>query len=243
MSSLIKTKGIVLHVMPIKEHDKRIIVFSKEYGKMVVFANGAKRSKSPLLAGTQPFVFGEFTVLEGRNSFTLRSVEIEESFYSLRQDMISLSYGLYLLEVTGSVIQEMDPNEELLRLLYISLLALKLEYQDGKTVKSVFEFRCLSTLGFAPDLTGCMECKEKESGFFLSVKGGLICKKCHRIDQEISDEALHVLRYIQASPLKKIYHFHIKETLFQEIEPMIESYFKHFVPNDFRSLDIIKYDE
>ena len=98
MAELIKTKGIVIHVMPIKDHDKRIILFSKDYGKMVVFANGAKRSKSPLLAGTQPFVFGEFYMMEGRDSYTLRSVEITETFYNIRNDMNTLAYGLYLLE-------------------------------------------------------------------------------------------------------------------------------------------------
>ncbi len=125
MTNLITAKGIVIHEMTIKDHDKRIIVFSKEYGKMVVFANGAKKAKSPLLAGTQPFVFAEFQMIEGRSSYTLRSASIIESFYEIRQDMETLAYGLYLLEVIGSVIQEMDPNEELLRLLYISLSALK----------------------------------------------------------------------------------------------------------------------
>jgi len=241
MAGLIKTKGIVIHEMPIKDHDKRIILFSKEYGKMVVFANGAKRGKSPLLAGTQPFVFGEFHMIEGRNSYTLRSVEIEETFYNIRNDMNTLAYGLYMLEVIGSVIQEMDPNEELLRLLYVSLMALKTGSQKGNVVRTVFEFRSMNSLGFAPDLSGCMECGETDSSFALSTKGGLICKSCHHSKVELlTDEGLHVLRHIQRSPLNKLYHFKIEDHLFDEVAKSIHEYFKYFVTHTYKSLDIIE---
>jgi DNA repair protein RecO (recombination protein O) len=127
MASFIKTKGIVLSQMPIKDQDKRIVVFSVDYGKMIVFANGARKGKSPLLAGTQPFVFGEFHLVEGRDSYTLKHVEVIETFYALREDLTTLSYALYLLEVVQHVISESDPNEELLRLLYVSLMTLKLK--------------------------------------------------------------------------------------------------------------------
>lgn len=241
MADLVKTKGIVIHVMPIKDHDKRIILFSKDYGKMVVFANGAKRSKSPLLAGTQPFVFGEFHMMEGRNSYTLRSVEIDETFYNIRNDMNTLAYGLYLLEVVNSVIQEMDPNEELLRLLYISLAALKTGGQTGEVIKSVFEFRSLNSLGFPPDLTGCMDCGETEGAFTLTSKGGIQCSSCNSNKKyQISNEGLQVMRYIQTAPLKKLYHFKITDERLKEVSAYIHHYFKAFIPNDFKSLDILE---
>lgn len=151
MSNEIKTKAIVLHEMPIKENDKRIILFSLEYGKMVVFANGAKRVKSPLLAGTQPFVYGDFHLYEGVNSYTLKQVEIYESFYELREDLSSLYYGLYFLEVCHYVLQENDPNVELMRLLYVSLMALKTKVMKASSIRALFEWRALHALGFAPE--------------------------------------------------------------------------------------------
>lgn len=241
MSNIIKTKAIVLHQMPIKDHDKRIILFSKDYGKMVVFANGAKRGKSPLLAGTQPFVFGEFHMLEGRDSYTLRSVDIDETFYEIRNDMNTLAYGLYLLEVTMSVIQEMDPNEDLLRLLYVSLLALKHQNQEGAIIRMVYEFRALNSLGFAPDLSGCMECGEMDKVFELSVKGGLICQSCqHHKGNFLTPEGIEVLRYFQSAPLNRLYHFKIEKHLQDELDQQIKHYFKNFIPHKYKSLDIIE---
>ena len=213
MPTLIRTKGIVLHEMPIKEQDKRILLFSKDYGKMVIFANGAKRAKSSLLAGTQPFVFGEFQVYEGKNSYTLKQVEIVESFYGLREDLKSLYYGLYLLEVCGQVIQEMDPNEELLRLLYISLTALKNQWQEPEIVRRIFEFRALSTLGFAPDL--------------------------HQLNSNISEETVSILQYIQRVKSGRLYHFKMESTRFNEIEPIIHRYFHNYIGGDYKSLAFI----
>lgn len=213
MPTLIKTKGIVLHEMPIKEQDKRIILFSREYGKMVVFANGAKRAKSSLLAGTQPFVFGEFHVYEGKNSYTLKQVEVIESFYSLREDLKCLYYGLYLLEVCNQVIQEMDPNDELLRLLYISLITLKNKTQEPEVIRRIFEFRALSTLGFQPDL------QEEKSG--------------------ASEEVLTILHFLQDVKIGRLYHFKIEPERFNEVASIIHRFFSYYIDGDYKSLAFI----
>lgn len=240
MSTLIKTKGIVIHEMQIKDHDKRIIIFSKEYGKMVVFANGAKRMKSPLLGGTQPFVFGEFQLYEGRNSYTLKQVDILESFYQIRENIDTLYTGLYFLEVIGSVIQEMDPSPELLRLLYVSLMALKTRAVKTSIVKMVFEFRSVAMLGFAPDLSACIQCGNEKDGYILSSKGGILCDVCSRHTQNlISSDGVVVLQYIQNTSLSKLYHFELSQDLFEMLEKPVYSYFRHFLPDKYKSLEFI----
>lgn len=240
MSTLVKTKGIVIHEMAIKEHDKRIILFSKEYGKMVVFANGAKRIKSPLMAGTQPFVFGEFQLYEGRNSYTLKQVDIIESFYQLREDVHGLYYGLYFLEFIGSVIQEMDPNPDLLRLLYITLMTLKHKALSHLVIRRVFEFRSLALLGFAPDLSECIIGHHQKEFYQLSPRGGLICKDCAHSNQNlISKEGVVVLQYIQQAPLNRLYHFELSDELFEMIKGPVSEYFRHFIPDTYKSLEFL----
>jgi len=239
MSSFIKTKAIVLSQMPIKDQDKRIVLFSVEYGKMIVFANGARRGKSPLLAGTQPFVFGEFHLVEGRDSYTLKHVDIIETFYSLREDLTTLSYALYLLEVTHHIISESDPNEELLRLLYISLLTLKLRQQDGKIVRRVFEFRAVCLLGYSPDLSQCLVCHQTKDTYELSHRGGLICTSCQPSNRHLTLETLEVLKYFQSANLNKLYHFKLDERRFEQLDWVIESYFKGHIQQSFKSLDIL----
>ena len=216
MSNLIKTKAIVLHEMTIKENDKRILLFSLDYGKMVVFANGAKKAKSPLLAGTQPFVFGEFYLYQGASSYTLRQVDIIESFYELRNSMESLSYGLYFLEVIASVIQEEDPNQDLLRLLYITLMTLKEEQVPHTIISAFFECRALYILGFAPNAEHMVEV------------------------EKVSESVASAFREVYSTKLSRLFLIQMADPVFFEFRLILSKYFIQYVGNDFRSLEFLK---
>ena len=63
MNQLTTMTGMILSVAPIGEYDKRVVILTKEKGKISTFAKGARRPNSPLAGACTPCNFGKFIKL------------------------------------------------------------------------------------------------------------------------------------------------------------------------------------
>ena len=75
--------ALVLASTPAGEYDRRVVLLTRERGKIACFARGARRPGSPLMAASLPFCFGTYRIREGRNSNVLVEAKLQTFFENL----------------------------------------------------------------------------------------------------------------------------------------------------------------
>lgn len=212
MQELFSVTGIILKAEPFGEYDRRVVILTKERGKIAAFAKGARRQGSRLLAATNPFCFGEFKVFEGRTSYSISEAAISNYFEPLREDFEGACYGMYFLEMMDYYTRENSDEKNMLKLLYQSLRALCHAGLDNRLVQYIFEIKALALNGEYPGLS------EKK---------------------QYQESTVYAVSYIVNSTVEKLYTFKVTESVLEELKEIAEDFRKRFMDRKFKSLQIL----
>ena len=244
MSDLITVQGVVISAMPIGEYDKRIVLLTRERGKISAFAKGARRPNSPFLAAADPFVFGTFTLFEGRSSYNLNQVSVSHHFVELAAMQPGVYYGYYFLELADYFGREGTDERDLL---YVTVKALLNPKMDNRLIRCIFELRTMVEEGLCPELFQCAQCGREEISegqvFFSQDLHGILCQKCasgQKGTLRISPSALYAMRFIATALMGKLYTFTVKDEVLLELEHIIHRYTAVNTDKRFRSLQILE---
>lgn len=152
MSELIKLHGCVLLASPVGENDKRIVLETSELGRITAFSRGCRRATSPLMAASNPFAMGEFTVVTGSSAYRLADANIKDYFRELTSTQPEVFIGFYFLDLVDYYGREGIPGTDMLNLLYYALRALLDKNIDNSFVRRAFELRLIYDNGeYAPN--------------------------------------------------------------------------------------------
>ena len=212
MQEFIKLTGMVLRTVPIGEYDRRVVILTKERGKISAFAKGARKPTSRLAAAASPFSFGEFRIYEGRSSYNISEADISNYFEGLREDYEGACYGMYFLEVMDYYTRENNDEVQMLKLLYQSLRALQLPSLPDELVRYVFELKALVLNGEFPGIpTG----------------------------RQYLDSTVYTVNYIAGSTVEKLYTFTVTEEVLAQLKEIADGFRKRFVDREFKSLEVL----
>ncbi len=244
MSQTVTVTGLVLSATPIGEYDKRVVILTKEKGKISAFAKGARRQNSMLMGVTNPFSFGEFTLYEGRTSYNIVQAEIKNYFMELSADFEAAYYGFYFLEFADYYAKEYNDETQLLKLLYQTLRALASKKIPLGLIRCVFELKALVINGEYPEVFACAYCGAKEDGVIFSSRNhGILCEQCKTAAADgirISGATLYTLQYVVSSTIEKLYTFTVSEEVLAEFKKIMKQYLEMYVDKRFKSLEILE---
>lgn len=213
MQEFVIVTGIILKTVPIGEYDRRVVILTKERGKISAFAKGARRQNSRLMAASNPFSFGEFKLYEGRTSYNVMEANISNYFEDLRNDFIGAYYGMYFMEIADYYTRENNDEKEMLKLLYQSLRALLCEGIGRELVQAVFEIKSIVINGEYPGVPA---------------------------DQAYEESTIYALNYIEKSSIEKLYTFTVNDTVLRQLKEISEKYRRRFMEKEFKSLEILE---
>lgn len=243
MSESITVTGMVLQAAPVGDYDKRMVVLTKERGKITIFARGVRKSTSPYLAIANPFVFGSFQVYEGKSAYTLVQANIKEYFTNLATKQPGIYYGFYFLEIADYFGTEGSGDVAMLNLLYITMKALMKNQISNRLIRAIFELKSMVINGVYPDVFQCAVCGNNENLQFISSRyEGGVCLNCaHTVNdaRRITPTAMYAIQYIIAMPLEKLYKFTLTEEAEREVTYWVEKYFDRNTDKKFKSLEIL----
>ena len=161
----IKTKGIVIAEHNMGDYDKMLTILTPGLGKISCAAKGARRPKSSILAGSQFLSFGEYVLYKGASTYNVNSCDLIEVFYNLRIDLDKLKYASHITKIISDVTMENQNSYKVLQLYLNTLYMISQTDKDRDLILSIFRLKLMCYLGFTPNVTNCVECKENEPVF------------------------------------------------------------------------------
>ncbi len=243
MVETITVVGIVISAMPISEYDKRLVILTKELGKITAFVRGARKPTSPFLGGSQPMAFGEFTMYRGRNSYTVTGMKISDYFSNTMKDMDSMYMGMYFLELADYYGREGIEATETLKLLYMSMKTLAKETIPDRLIRCIYELRMLVINGEYPNMYTCGNCNSAEGlDYFDLSHNTMICDKCHgnvSVDWIVDGSTLYAIQFIMSTPINKLFSFNVSKEVLEQMERFIGGAVKKHIDKKFNSLDFL----
>lgn len=267
MGDITEVTGMVLSAMPVGEFDRRIVLLTKERGKISAFAKGARRPNSPLTGVTRAFVFGTFQVYEGRTSYNIRQANITNYFESLLTDYDGVCYACYFAELADYYGRENLDASVMINLLYAAVRAVSNPNISNQLIRYIYELRLIAINGENPDMFTCGGCGGEENlALYSPSYHRMFCEKCKRSAGSkinavseikaggkvnagstvnindgirVSQSTVYTLQYILTSPLERLFTFTVSSDVLAELGRIMKIVCDDVFDKNMKSLELL----
>ena len=206
MPGPVKTQAVVLRSIRYGEADRILHLYTPHRGRVSAIAKGVRRTRSRFGGRLEPFFRLSLVLHEGRSDLlTVTGAETVEAYPRLRADGPAIDAAARACDAVSRLFEVADPHPHVFHLLCNELALL-----DGAPERATlanqlaFRLKLLVAAGFAPQLSACAACGEREHLIgFSGAAGGVVCAACEAGSFALSQEAHDFLARALAHPLAR----------------------------------------
>lgn len=243
-----RATGFVIQSSDYGESDRIVTFFTLEYGKMKGIAKGARRSRRRF--GNSLDLFCHVRILffekEDRPLTRIDQCDVVDFFPALGQDVVKMSYGSYFAELVDGMVGEREIHKEVFDLLEVCLSMVN-RLEPREEMLRIFEIRLLCLLGYRPNLNSCTHCKNPvdrlERIYFVLARGGIFCGTCCPTNERFFPLAMGTVRLLEKSAdteLSKIHRLRFSRGSLTESREILPRFIQCHLQRELKSLRFLE---
>lgn len=232
---IVSTEAIVLKSRKYRETSKLVTLYTEQFGKCTVVANGARRAKNKFGSALEPASCSTITLYKSPNKdiHTLSAAETSLPLRALTESFELLTTAMGILELAYSSQLDEEQNPAVYGLLRHALQALNTTPPTPQLLLHAFQARLADAMGFALNPLYCPESEERvhheqAQEFILSLADGAPFSPPlaqNRAGFRITSEALATLQLLVALPIEEIASYPLQ----QNTEVQLQDFFIRYL--------------
>lgn len=229
-----RADALILKHQDYGEADRILTLFTREKGKIRAIAKGVRKVRSRKGGHLEPFTHTSLLLATGRNWFLVSQAEAQDIYQNLRDNLESIGYASYAVELVDRFSLEEEENPPIFSLLKNTFARLNRGDQAPLVIR-YFEIRLLDLLGFRPELQTCVVSGKEiqpENQYFSAALGGVVSPEAvNEISGAVavSLRALKYLRHFQRSSYQDASRAIIAPEIFHEMEVLMQHYITYLL--------------
>lgn len=143
------TEAVVIRTLPLREHDRLVVLYCRELGRTAAIAKGAMRASS-----RQGLALDDGNVIRGHlvpgrtGMALLTGAQAQRSWSTCKRDPVAWAVASFFLEVIDAVVYDGQPDEALWSTLTDILEKLDAGDTDPMTILRYGQVQVLNVLGY-----------------------------------------------------------------------------------------------
>jgi DNA repair protein RecO (recombination protein O) len=249
------TPAVLLRRIDFGDYDVIVTLFSRRQGKISAIAKSAKRSTKRFSGILELFSVLDVVCSSGRGKGlpVLQEAVLIHPFSKIRADILKTASASYWAEMMNEWTEAGVKLIEHYDLLIHVLTALNADEAPAGALNILFQMRFLTLSGYAPDLSGCSNCrvpleKIQEASIRFDLKrGGLLCSRCASGAQaklSLHKGTIKQLQWIKRRELKTADRLRLTPQAITEGQNLLEAFGPYHlgkVPKSLSFLQQIRY--